>query len=574
MKTLAEIMADYAFSLTYDSIPQEAMTAARRHLADSVACALGAYNSAAARAVRRYAVEQGGRKDATIIGTEQKVPVGLAALVGGTMVRYLDANDIYVFSRGGPSGHFSDGTPALLALAEKHGRSGEDLLVCLVASYEIQAALAASFNFWDCGLHAETNVAWVVPIVAARLMGATPKEAVHACGLAVATGTVLNTWLRPGHNVPMIKGVAVGLVLERALEAAELAALGVMATEDALETVFSSLGRLSASAIDPTYVEQLGSRWTTPRNMIKTYPAQLYTQAAIEAALSLYRNGIRADRVRKVTLYGHRSVCGGVQGSPEAFAPTSQEAADHSTPYVMAMALLRGRLTSREYDGSPWETSEVKALMSKIELVREPERDRAMDKDGILGVRLVAELTDGRVEEAVVRQPKGHPDAPLSDAELLEKMTSLLDGVAPADTPRRLLALCSHLSTPEDLKALTKPATSGKAERSLESLALLCQRASALLRVLLEPGGCLGWLDRLFPLRPSNRTDHAVLLVLLEGVQKAQGLINIASDGQVVDLNSLDNSLGINQEETAHRYSGCFLKYAVIGAHLFGKVRE
>ena len=461
LKTLAQIMAEYAFSLTYDSIPKEVITAARRHLADSLACALGAYNTAAVQAVRRYAVEQGGRGEATIIGTGQKVSAALAALVNGTMVRYLDANDIYLFSRGGPSGHFSDGTPALLAVAEKYGRSGEELLTCLVASYEIQAALAESFNFWDCGLHAETNVAWVAPIAAARLMGATPKEAVHACGLSLATGTVLNTWLRPGHNVPMIKGVAVGLVLERALEAAELAALGVMATEDALETVFSSLGRLSASAIDQTYAEKLGSRWTATRNMIKTYPAQLYTQAAVEAALRLYRGGIRADKIRKLTLYGHRSVCGGVQGSPRAFAPTSQEAADHSTPYVTAMALLSGRLTSREYEGAPWERSEVKALMSKIKLVREAQRDRALDKEKILGVRLAAQLADGRVEEVVVHQPRGHPDAPLSDTELLEKMISLLDGVASVDTARRLLDLCNRLSTPQDVNALVEACRAG-----------------------------------------------------------------------------------------------------------------
>ena len=456
LKTLAEIMADYTFSLRCDSIPAKVMTAARRHLADSLACALGAYNTAAAQAVRRYAIEQGGCGDATIIGTDRKVPAGLAALAGGTMVRYLDANDIYVFSRGGPSGHCSDGTPALLALAEKYGRSGEELLACLVASYELQGALAESFNFWDCGLHAETNVAWVVPIVAARLMGATPNEAVHACGLSVSAGTVLNTWLRPGHNVPMIKGVVVGLVLERALEAAGLAKLGVTATEDALETVFSSLGPLSASAIDPTYVERLGNRWTTTRNMIKAYPAQLYTQAAIEAALRLYRNGLRVVKVRKLSLHGHRSVCGGVQGSPQAFAPTSQEAADHSTPYVMAMALLRGRLTSREYDGAPWERPEVKALMAKIELLRDPERDRALDIEGILGVRLVVELTDGGVEEITVHQPRGHPDAPLSDAELLEKMTWLLEGLAPADTPRLLLDLCNRLSTPQDVKELVE----------------------------------------------------------------------------------------------------------------------
>ena len=402
--------------------------------------------------VRRYVIRKGGRGEATILGTDRKVPTGLAALVNGTMVRYLDANDIFVLARGGASGHCSDGTPGLLALAEQHRCSGEELLACLVASYELQGALAETFHFREHGLHPLTHVAWVVPIVAARLMGATPVEAVHACGLSIATSTVLNTWLRPAHTIPMIKGVAVGLVLERVLEAAELAALGVTATEDALEIAFSGL----SSQVDPTQVETLGQHWSTTRNMIKVYPAQINTQAAIEAALGLYRNGLRAGRVHKLILYGNRNVCAGVQGSSQAFAPASQEAADHSTPYVVAMALLRGRLTSREYDGSPWETPQVKNLMSKIELVEDPERNRALDTEGILGVRLEAELTDGRIEEIVVHQPKGHPDASLSDADLLEKMTWLLEGLAPAHTPMRLLDLCSRLSTPEDVQQLVE----------------------------------------------------------------------------------------------------------------------
>lgn len=451
VKAFAKIMAEYAFSLRYDSIPLDVVAAARRHLADSMACALGAYNTAAAQRVRRHAIEKGGRAEATILGTNRKVPAGLAALTNGTMVRYLDANDVFVSSRGGPSGHFSDGTPGLLAVAEQCRSSAEELLTCLVASYEIQGALAKSLNFWDFGLHAETNVAWVVPVVAARLMGATPAEAVHACGLSVATGTVLNTWIRPMHAIPMIKGVAVGLVLERVLEAAELATLGVTATEDALETVFSSLG---ASPIDVTCLDELGKRWTATRNMIKAYPAQLYTQAAIQAVLDLYRHGVRADSVRKLTLYGHRNVCGGVQGSPRAFAPSNQEEADHSTPYVMAMALLRGKLTSREYNEAPWETSEVKAVMAKIELVIDPESDRAFDTRGILGVRLVVELTDGRTEEIIVHQPKGHPDSPLSDAELLQKMGWLLEDLAPPENPARLLDLCSRLSSAEDVRQL------------------------------------------------------------------------------------------------------------------------
>lgn len=452
--TLAQKMAEFAFALRYDSVPSEIKSAARRRLADTLACAMGARQAAPVLALRKHASAHGGRADATILATAEKIPAPLAALVNGTMVRYLDANDIFILSRGGASGHFSDGTAALLALAERYQRSGEELLTCLVASYELQGALAESLNFWERGLHPLTNVAWVVPIVAARLAGATPTEAVHACGLSVATGTVLNTWIRPAETIPMIKSVAVGLVLQRALEATELAALGVTATVDALETVVESLGSQRGSQFDPTPIEKLGQYWSTARNMIKAYPAQINTQAAIEATLGLFQKDIRGEQARRLLLYGHRHVCGGVQGSAQAFAPASREAADHSTPYVVAMALLRGRLTLREYDGAPWRTAEVKNTMAKIELVIDPERDRAFDKEGILGVKLVAELIDGRSEEFVVHQPKGHPHAPMSNADLLDKMTSLMQTTKPTPSPQQLLDLCHRLATVEDVVQL------------------------------------------------------------------------------------------------------------------------
>lgn len=452
--TVARAMADFAFALAYEAIPPEVVVAARRYLADALACALASRNAAAVRAVRAYALERGGRAEATILGTAERVPASLAALVNGTMVRCLDANDVFVDSRGGPSGHFSDGTPGLLALAERYERSGEELLACLVASYEMQGALAGRVNFWDHGLHAETNVAWVLPLAAARLAGATVEQAVHACGLSVATGTVLNTWLRPGREVPMIKSLATGLALERALEALELAARGATATEDALEEALAGQGPLPGAPLDPEPFTKLGTRWSTPRSMIKRYPAQLHTQAAIEGALGLFARGVRAPSLRRLRIYGSSRVCGGVQGSPAAFAPKSAEAADHSTPYVVAMALLRGRMTPREYEGAPWEADEVRSTMAKIELIRDPARERALEVAGSLGVRLVAELEGGGVEEVEIDQPKGHPDAPLSEEELAEKIGAMLEGIAPPDFPSRLLAACARLSTTEDVGRL------------------------------------------------------------------------------------------------------------------------
>jgi 2-methylcitrate dehydratase len=454
LKTLAQKMAKFAFSLRYDAIPSEVLAAARRHLADTLACALGAYDAPPVEALRKHALAQGGRADATILGTDKKAPAALAALVNGAMVRYLDANDIFVLRRGGASGHFSDGTAGLLALAERYRQSGEELLTCLVASYELQGALAESLNFWRRGLHPLTTVAWAVPIVAARLSGATPAQSVHASGLSVATGTVLNTWLRPAATIPMIKSVAVGLALARALEAADLAGLGVSATEDALETVLGHLQPHTGSGFDAAPLEQLGRRWTTTHNMLKLHPAQINTQAAVEAALSLHQQGIRMEQVRRLILHGHRRVAAGIQGSTEAFAPTTREAADHSTPFVVAMALLRGRLTLQEFEGSPWETDEVRAALAKIELVIDPDMDRAFDNEGFLGARLIAELNDGRTVEARVDQPKGHPEAPLGDAELLEKMTWLLQASAPGMKPQGLLDRCNRLSTVEDVEDL------------------------------------------------------------------------------------------------------------------------
>ena len=100
-RSLAQRMAEFAFGLRYDSIPAEVTTAVRRHLADTLACAWGARETATVQALQKYAIAQGGRADATVIGTAKKVPAGMSALVNGTMVRHLDANDIFVLHRGG-----------------------------------------------------------------------------------------------------------------------------------------------------------------------------------------------------------------------------------------------------------------------------------------------------------------------------------------------------------------------------------------------------------------------------------------------------------------------------------------
>ena len=451
--TFTEVMAEFAFSLTPQDVPGEVEKAARKYLADTVACMIGAYPSEPARALRRWLAEQRSIAESTIIGSDQKVSTDKAALVNGTMVRYLDANDI-LYEPGGRGGHFSDATPSLLAMAEKHGRSADELITCIISSYELQAALNRVFPFMARGFHALTQVTWVAPILLVRLAGGTPAQAVHAAGLSGATGMVLNTWLKPSHSIPWIKAVSVGMAGQRAADSAEMAMLDVTASEDALETAIATLGPAVAEDVDVNGMAHLGKQWHTTRNIIKAYPSQIFTQAAVQASIELHRRGVRADRVRKITLRGHRNVASGVQGSTEAYRPANRESADHSTPYVMSMALLRGKLTPREFEGAPWTRPNVQALMDKVHLVLDQDRDSAFMERGVLGVRVEAELADAQTQVVEIHQPRGHPDAPFSQENLKQKIEWLVEDVAKQGTAGLLIEICNEMSTKGDLTAL------------------------------------------------------------------------------------------------------------------------
>ena len=448
--TVTQQMTDFVFDLEWSDVPPHVERAARRHLADSLACAAGAYREQPVRALREYATETGSRGASTLLGSTALTSPSMASLVNGTMVRYLDANDISSFG----GGHFSDGVPPLLAVAQDRGLSAGDLVLSVVALYEIQGALARSFDFMRRGYHALTQIPWTVPIVAARLMGGDREAAVNAAGLSGATGMILNTWLKPTDTIPSIKGVAVGLAGQRAVECADLAVRGVSASHDALEFAFETLSKVDGPPPDLRSFEDLGSIWTTHRHVIKSYPSQIYTQAAVEAALTLGRRVSGADDIESVTVYGHRNVCSGVQGSPSAFRPKSREAADHSTPFVMAMALLKGRLTLNEFTDEPWLSPEVMAMMDRIELVVDPERDRDFVDSGVFGVRLEARMNDGGTESVEIHQPTGHPDNPMTDQHLLDKMTWLTSGLVEDDVPRRIFDLCMNMDTAADLARL------------------------------------------------------------------------------------------------------------------------
>ena len=208
---VAEKLANFVHGLRYEELPPDAVAAARRYLADSFAAP--SPPTTPSRWPRRASTRSPAAAPPTppLSAPPTRPPADVAALVNGTMVRYLDANDIFAPTPGREGGHFSDVIPALAALAEARGHDANELVTAVVANYELLGALSETYHFSRRGYHAITVEPWTLALVASRLLRAGPDAAVHACGLAGATGMVLNTWLRPSPSIPMIKAVAVGL---------------------------------------------------------------------------------------------------------------------------------------------------------------------------------------------------------------------------------------------------------------------------------------------------------------------------------------------------------------------------
>lgn len=453
--TIAELLGAFATGQGPRAVPEELRTLLLRHLADTIACAAAAGPELADSGLdpRTLLPPADPEMAATTIGG-MRVSARSAALVGGTLSRYLDANDTYLPQHVRTVGHLSDASLAIVAMAESVHASGAELVDALVVSYECQGWLAEHFAWPEAGYHPTGLAAVGAALAAARLLGLDATGAANATALVASTGLILNTWLRPeGGVIPTVKGLAAGLGSERGLLCAELAASGGAAPADAFEHVWARAGATLRRHSD----ECPGDPWTIGRNAMKSVPSQIYTQSVAEAAGLLYERGLRLEEVSRIVVRSHRHASGHVQGSPRAFAPSTRGDADHSTPFVTVMMLRDGEITPRTYLEEPWKEPGIVDALRRVELVIDETMDREFDELGRYSATVVVTDSSGDEHRADIEQFSGHPERPLSQARLLRKLTAFTDDptVWGPGAAAALLKACAGLPLAVDLSALT-----------------------------------------------------------------------------------------------------------------------
>ena len=445
MDKTTQTLATYICGLQYSQLPASAIHETKKHLIDAIACGIGGYTSEPSKIARNVAANSSGTPPARIFGTGKTTSMEMAAFTNAVMVRYLDFNDTYI-SKG--SGHPSDMTAAIIAVAEAQRCSGKDTLLAIAIAYEVYAAMADQIGLrdlgWDQGVFAVLGTAAGV----SKLLKLTMAQTGDALAIAV-TANIPTRQTRSG-ELAMWKGVATAAAVRSGITAALLAQAGMTGPTAAFEGkdgVWDKVtGKFQLGAMGSNSVQ-----FGIERTNLKFFPSEYHSQAPLAIALELRKKVAIAD-IEAVNVQTYFTAWSEIGSELEKWHPQTRETADHSMPYLLSLGLVDGKVTVNSFTLERMNDPVLKNLMSRIKIAENKEFTRQFP--GKLMTEIEVVTRDGKRIVESAHYPKGHAKNQMSDADVETKLSILCEGLMDASQRDALLKALWGIDQAADLSNL------------------------------------------------------------------------------------------------------------------------
>jgi 2-methylcitrate dehydratase len=443
--TLAHQLADYACALRFEDLSKDVVHEVKRRIIDSLGCALGAWKEEPCAIARKVASDFSAKQGSTIIGTNHRAPPDWTAFANGCCIRYFDYNDTYLSKE---PAHPSDNIAAALAVAESVGASGRGLITAIALAYEVQCRLCDAASIRARGWDHVTYGAFSTALACAKLMKLDPKKTRHAVNIAGVAGAAMRQ-ARVG-ELSHWKGVAFANAARHGVFSALLARAGMTGPGPIFEGQMGfekqlgvSLGNVGEKFTVPFAANGDGPASMILRTSIKFWPAEYHSQSAIEAALFLRKQIGEAVEVKSMTVESHDASVDIIGSEPEKWKPETRETADHSLPYITAIALIDGEVTEKQFQPERFTDPKIWKFLENVKVKRNAELS-ALYPDAVANIVHV-ELADGRRLTRRVDYPLGHAKSPLKDSQVEEKFNALVEPMLGTQRARKIVDIVSKL---------------------------------------------------------------------------------------------------------------------------------
>ncbi len=315
---------------------------------------------------------------ARVPGTQFQLDPIKAAFDIGTTIRWLDFNDTWLAAEWG---HPSDNLGGILATADWLSRTAvaagkrpltmRQVLDAMIMAHEIQGCLALENAFNRVGLDHVILVKVASTAVIGKLLGLDRKALIDAISHAWIDGQALRTY-RHAPNTGSRKSWAAGDATSRAVRLALIAKTGEMGYPTALSAkewgFYDVLFKGNAFKFQRPY-----GTYVMENVLFKiSYPAEFHAQTAVECALTLHRQldarGQSAADIQSVTIRTHEACMRIIDKQGPLSNPADR---DHCIQYMVAVALLFGRLTAADYEENVAADPRIDALRERIRCVED-----------------------------------------------------------------------------------------------------------------------------------------------------------------------------------------------------------
>lgn len=433
-------LSSFVVRTSWEDVPAVVRHEAKRALVNFFATALAGCRDPALEAAS--AVFAGFRANAacTVIGRTDRTDMRHAASLNAMSGNVFDFDDTHMPTIIHPT---SPVAPALLALAQARGLSGQALLLAFVLGVEIECRLgnAISPGHYQRGWHiTSTCGVFGAAVASARLLALDETRMRWALGNAAAQSSGLVENLGS-----MAKSIGVGNAAANGLLAALLAAQGFEGPQHPVE---GPRGFLRVTGENPDLAlltQELGERWELMRNAYKPYPCGVVLNPVIEACLALHgRGGLPAlADIARVELTGHPLL----RERTDRAAPYSGREAQVSAQHAVAVCLARGRAGLDEFSDACVALPDWRAFADRVVFLDDA-------RYGIEAATVTLHLRDGRMLSHHVEAARGSLAVPLRDDDLSRKLETLAAWGGSGCVPGPLLEALWSLDTLDDVGRL------------------------------------------------------------------------------------------------------------------------
>ncbi|MBI3043663.1 MAG: MmgE/PrpD family protein [Betaproteobacteria bacterium] len=441
-------LAKFVSELKYEKLPRHVIARAKDLVLDQVGIMMACSTLPWSKIINNYVRDWGDcKQESTIAHYGYKTKVENAVFANSSFGHGFEIDDHY------PPGESHPGcivVPSALAMAERQGANGEDLIVAVVAGYEVMGRInrAITPSCSNRGFHAHTSISGPFGAAAAagKILSFAPDLMLNALSIAGSHSSGTKEYDQGGGSV---KRMHAGMAAHAGIRSALIAQKGITGPGTILEGKHGFFHAFADEYKVDEVTDGLGSDFKIVMGQgFKFYCSCGAMHSALDGLriLMAQHKDINENNVAEIVMGTNSNSRYHVDARL-----TDITSAQFSAPFSLAMTVITGKNGFSDYTEQNLRNPRILNLAAKVKMVIDPEMEKEAAKRGS---RVTVRLKNGKVYEQKVEYCKGLPENPLTREEFEDKFRGLAGVVAEKETTDKILHMVRQLDEIPDVRSL------------------------------------------------------------------------------------------------------------------------